>query len=354
MKPQTTSGILKTACILSCIFLMAGCSILSDESADGTENLHYEIPVIFHILYKDFTDPDQFIPPARIGELISSVNSRFKGSAISQDMNLSFTLAREDEAGNKMDIPGIEYIYWTENYPIDCNSFMSDNSGRYTSYLWDPNRYVNVMVYNFSMEEDNYVTLGISHLPFSVKGDTFLEGLEEIPYQKLEKENLMFPYCVSINSQYIYRESTSSRYDSADANVTLAHELGHYLGLLHVFNEDEYDTGDSDYCDDTPCYSYPAYLKSVVKLTSSGKDSFDYLVRRTSLNGTEFISRNIMDYGCSYSDQFTPDQKSRVRHVLRYSPMIPGPKAAGTKAGQSPAGPVELPVRTLSRITEIR
>lgn len=328
--------------------------MISDESADGTDGLHYDIPVIFHVLYKDFTDPDQFIPPARIEELISSVNSRFKGSATSQDMNLSFTLAKEDEDGNTMDIPGIEYIYWKESYPIDCNSFMSDNTGRYTSYLWDPNRYVNVMVYNFSMTDGNSVTLGISHLPFSVKGDTFLEGLQEIPYSALEKENLMFPYCVSINSQYIYRQSTSSQYDSADANVTLAHELGHYLGLLHVFNEDADATGDSDYCDDTPCYSYPEYLLSVAWLTSSGQASFSNLVKRTSLNGTEFISRNIMDYGCSYSDQFTPDQKSRVRHVLKYSPMIPGPKATGTKTTQSPAGPVELPIRTISRITEIQ
>ncbi|MGV4509066.1 hypothetical protein ACQ1Q1_11855, partial [Ornithobacterium rhinotracheale] len=40
----------------------------------------------------------------------------------------------------------------------------------------------------------------------------------------------------------------------------------------------------------------------------------------------KFISRNIMDYDYCYKNQFTQDQKEIVRHVLTYSPFIPGPK----------------------------
>ena len=40
----------------------------------------------------------------------------------------------------------------------------------------------------------------------------------------------------------------------------------------------------------------------------------------------EFISYNIMDYAISYSNQFTQNQRERIRHVLSYSPLIPGPK----------------------------
>lgn len=313
---------------------------------DGDDSTHYRLPVIFHILYKDFTDPGQYIPPARLEELVASVNRRFKGSAISKDMNLDFVLAQEDWQGNLMKTPGVEYIWWEGSYPIDCSRFMSDNSGSYTSILWDPNRFINIMVYNFTTTDDDSITLGISHLPFSTEGSTFLEGLTATEYTWLDKENLMFPYCVSINSLYIYHESTSSVYDQADAGVTLAHELGHYLGLLHVFMDDGRTEGDSDYCEDTQCYSFPDYMKTVTSLYNSGNATFSSLVKRKSLNGTSFVSRNIMDYGCSYSDQFTADQKKRVRHVLQYSPLIPGPKASQTKSAEAPDGPVELPVRT--------
>ncbi|MEG1935331.1 MAG: zinc-dependent metalloproteinase lipoprotein, partial [Rikenellaceae bacterium] len=47
---------------------------------------------------------------------------------------------------------------------------------------------------------------------------------------------------------------------------------------------------------------------------------------RTSIDGKNFISRNIMDYTWSYSNEFTQDQRQRIRHVLNYSPLMPGPK----------------------------
>ena len=37
-----------------------------------------------------------------------------------------------------------------------------------------------------------------------------------------------------------------------------------------------------------------------------------------------------MDYSVSYSDRFTDDQRDRIRHVLTYSPLIPGPKSYQT------------------------
>lgn len=54
--------------------------------------------------------------------------------------------------------------------------------------------------------------------------------------------------------------------------------------------------------------------------------TFDYLVKRKNCKTNQtFTSTNIMDYSVSYSDRFTNDQRSRIRHVLTYSPLIPGP-----------------------------
>ena len=35
-----------------------------------------------------------------------------------------------------------------------------------------------------------------------------------------------------------------------------------------------------------------------------------------------------MDYNYGYRDRITPNQRARIRHVLDYSPLIPGPKIA--------------------------
>lgn len=231
------------------------------------EQHHYKLPVVFHVLYHDKSDPEQYVRQSRLSEILNTVNRLYKNSTQSVDMNLTFTLATVNPDGEAMEQPGVEYIAWPENYPIDCDVFMNDDiseaTGKgYVRYLWDPNRYINIMVYNFANDPNsNTTTLGISHLPFTVKGANSLAGLSEINVSHLELENLSFPYCVSINSLFINEESTGNTYNTADITVTLAHELGHYLGLHHVFSETENENSceDTDYCADTPTYNKKAY-----------------------------------------------------------------------------------------------
>ena len=54
-------------------------------------------------------------------------------------------------------------------------------------------------------------------------------------------------------------------------------------------------------------------------------DNFYELVNRTNKDST-FQSHNLMDYSFSHSDLFTQEQRDRIRNVLYYSPLIPGPK----------------------------
>jgi hypothetical protein len=49
-------------------------------------------------------------------------------------------------------------------------------------------------------------------------------------------------------------------------------------------------------------------------------------MKRQSCDGREYDSYNIMDYSLGYAFQLTAVQKMRIRHVLYYSPLIPGPK----------------------------
>ena len=92
----------------------------------------------------------------------------------------SSLLATTDEDGKPLSTPGVKYVLWEESYPIDCDVFMNDETGKYVKYIWEPNNYINVMVYNFKDDEStNSTTLGIAHIPFSTEGSNYLEGLSK-------------------------------------------------------------------------------------------------------------------------------------------------------------------------------
>ena len=68
---------------------------------------------------------------------------------------------------------------------------------------------------------------------------------------------------------------------------------------------------------------------------------------RTDRQKIKIISYNIMDYAISYSNQFTQNQRERIRHVLSYSPLIPGPKKGDIDTRALNEGPLDLPIRTI-------
>lgn len=233
---------------------------INQKALPEGEELTYRIPVIFHVLYKDKNDQHQYISDDRIKQVLNKVNQYYKGKTVAtggdagQDINLEFYLPENDEAGNQLETPGIEYIAWDE-MPIDCEAFMESKNSKILNMLWDMNKYINIMLYNFAEVEGGTI-LGISHLPLSTQGKNYLEGLQAVDYTHMENSHLGYPHCVSINTLYFDQDTQSNSYNSADANVTLAHELGHYLGLHHAFNESSEDiNADSDYCLDTPPYT---------------------------------------------------------------------------------------------------
>lgn len=327
------------------------------KAVPAGQELTYRIPVIFHVLYKDQSDPLQYIDTRLIQQVLANVNQYYDGKTIAaggdagQNINLDFYLPETDEAGNTLETPGVEYIAWNE-MPIDCEGFMQSSNSKILNLLWDMNKYINVMLYNFA-EVDGGTILGISHLPLSVEGQNYLEGLQSVEYDRLENSNLGYPHCVSINSLYFNQYTPEGLYNSADANVTLAHELGHYLGLHHAFNEGEDPNADSDYCTDTPPYNRSLYEQTTMTAAYQAWQASNYdmaalepgFQRINSLNTDQtFTSYNLMDYEISHSDRFTPNQRERMRHVLEYSPLIPGPKRTASTRSVAPQGVLDIPI----------
>lgn len=325
-----------------------------DTKATLNDDYFYQLPLIFHVLYQDIDDPTQYVPVSRIQSLVVHLNELYQGHIYgeSENIRVRFFLAQYDEEGHRLKTPGVDYIKYTGKYPIDVQEFMNDNNRKYVKYLWEPNEYINVFLYHFSSEK-NAQTLGISHLPYVVKGSTSLEGLETIQRSYLSKKDLSFAYCTSINSTFINSESTryqlsdkgksGYQYLSTDVNVTLAHELGHYLGLHHTFTEKKVNGNyeaidecfDTDYCKDTPSYNkvdYNKWLNEYLRFMNKRQVDMKRLVMRNNCAGETFDADNIMDYAIGYGFRFTKEQKNRIRQVLYYSPLIPGPKKNRSKS----------------------
>ena len=308
-----------------------------DTKATLDESYEYKLPVIFHVIYKDANDASQYIPSARLQQLLTYVNMIYSGGLFGEsgNVNVKFVAATYDEKGNKLDTPGVEYVKWNGAYPISPLKFMGDNSGKYVSYLWDPNEYINVMMYNFADggDSDEGTVLGISHMPYTIVGSTALEGLETTKAKNIQKRYYESDRYANSNHEATY-------ISPFDVVVTLSHELGHYLGLFHAFSEHKVENADgttttdtsegcydTDYCDDTPSYNRTEYMEYIeYYMKSHTTPRLQDVLLRTPCEGDNYLSANI-------------------RNVMYYSPLIPGPKKNGANtraAGYEAEGKLDL------------
>ena len=66
---------------------------------------------------------------------------------------------------------------------------------------------------------------------------------------------------------------------------------------------------------------------------------------RTPCEGDNYLSANIMDYSYTLGYKISAQQKARIRNVMYYSPLIPGPKKNGANtraAGYEAEGKLDL------------
>ncbi|MBQ8423929.1 MAG: zinc-dependent metalloproteinase lipoprotein [Coprobacter sp.] len=298
------------------------CTITITQS--GAETI--VLPVIFHVFYNDKSDSLQYVDASRVATILDKVNAYYAGESGGENINVRFTLATQNPYGATLENPGVEYVK-QDVVSMDCMEFMNDNTGKYATYLWDPNSYINIMLYNFDQDSTaESMVLGVSHLPYT-QVDTYLPGTNRVSYSYISLENLKYPYSVSINSLYFYHDASIEQWETKDISCTLAHELGHYLGLLHVFseNDDEETCADTDYCADTYSYNYNDYLGYVSYATAHyrGEQLYNALYQRNSCSGEIYFSDNLMDYNWVTAYKFTSDQRTRMRYVLNYSPLLP-------------------------------
>lgn len=366
----------------------------------------YEIPVIFHVLYNeaDKVETDTLrrkyvlnsTDAQRVLEYVNQLygqrpllnnNQEYRGVKrwsdpmsvgdvyyMPKETNIRFVLASVDPEGKRISPAGVRAVAMSEK-SLDPSMVMNDKEGgRFHSMGWPINQYVNVFVFPFTRQgAANQLTLGISHLPLAVSSAP-IEGLAQLSVEDEAKIKAAgglagfsnYNHCVTINSDAF--EWLTWRYTFLRGNLgknTLAHELGHYLGLYHTFSEVQGGNKtvildsceDTDHCADTPTYNRKKYEDNRRAIIASGNTNvleIAGLLKRNDCSSGRFEATNVMDYDFAHSDEFTPNQIARMRQVLYNSYTVPGIKLAtpksSTKSNQHPIRIIAEPRTTACTI----
>ncbi|MGK7388772.1 MAG: M43 family zinc metalloprotease [Candidatus Cyclobacteriaceae bacterium M2_1C_046] len=279
------------------------------------------IPVIFHILYDDEPvgeGPNVSQEDAK--RILEEVNQRFSNTYYSTkfpdviknpnhvDAFIKFRLAKFDPEGNLLEEPGImryggyDPSTWENTEPQAI--FMDEN-------MWSPYNYINISIAN--QNHKNAATMPVASYDYQF---CRLERTNETWEEYYERNNRGGPGIVfkgillSLNGFYNHK--------------TLAHELGHYFGLLHTFsyrcNDYQFPFGIDDCLEDTQFYDETKYVTPQNSLSKIYYEcNSQYLVHHD----------NIMDYYRRVEPQlfstyygFTYDQRDRMHEILEYSPWI--------------------------------
>ena len=310
-----------------------------NETAETiSDDYEYKLPVVFHVLYKDKNDQKQYPSEARLKLVLDSVNALYKRN----HMNITFTMAEKDEDGKELSEKGIM------RHEIDSTSMNPMNfireSSKYGEYTQNIHKFINI--YLFHYDKENEQSMGMSVLPV-MPSDHTMEGVPDTTATFLNNHTKYAnPWGVTINSQYIQESQKWGNINPMCAWNTLAHELGHYLGLLHTFSEDKCE--EDDYCSDTKNCDYEAYIDEVELFFKDIKEdatvSFWELPQRTDCQTSEkYFAHNVMDYMYTIADSLTNQQRKRTRQVLNYCPSVPGVKIKEPTTrgyGEIPSAPV--------------
>ncbi len=259
----------------------------------------YTLPVVVHVVHNgEPVGAGTNLSDERIAAQIRILNEDFRrkpgtpgfnDDPVGADARIEFVLASRAPGGAPTS--GVRRIdaSATAN-PVPQNDLFP----YYAHYgYWDPARYVNVWTMPLPETAQNIV-LGFAtgpqtHLPGS---DLLLDG------EPIQPEGIL------VNAAHFGPSSIPSPFNRGR---TLTHEMGHYLGLLHLWGGR--DCADNDFVADTPPVMSPIIS----------------CVPRVGCSGLPTQTANYMtfaDDGCM--NLFTEGQVERMREVIETSPRRMG------------------------------
>ncbi len=300
----------------------------------------YTIPIIFHVIHSGQpigTFPN--ISQEQINSQITVLNQDFSGNGFNSsnypfnafvnwvntqslpsantdsngrvkiaDVGIQFCLATKDTNGNLLPEPGINRInYLFLNLPNPSNYSTQATMKSYLDNIlkpqtvWDVTKYLNVWITDKNSALNH---TGVSSVPP-------LSGLLGVPNNSTDTTDGIWCFAKVIGSNNLF--PTGIYGSPLVEGRTLTHEVGHYLGLRHIWGDGACAT---DYCDDTP----PAAAQN-------DGGPFNYPLNEGSCSspsnhpdGEMFM--NFMDYPWDPSKyMFTTDQTTRMQTAMINSPF---------------------------------
>jgi cysteine-rich repeat protein len=239
----------------------------------------YQIPVVVHVIQS--SSGSGFISAAKVQSQIDILNEDFLALAgtnggLGNDAQIQFALATEDPAGN----PTTGITYSTNN------TWFNDGGGYYNTLAWDTHRYLNIYT--------NTAGGALGYVPSLPQGGLVGQKQDRVVilWSAFGRDGVIGP--------------------PFDQGRTATHEVGHYLGLYHTFDNGCgtvsgcYTTGDR-ICD-TPRESDPSFGCPTGKATCGDDDP----------------QENYMDYSDDLCmTKFTPEQNRRMRcSIESYRPNL--------------------------------
>lgn len=274
------------------------------------------IPVVVHVISNgDALGVNENISDAQILSQITVLNQDFRKllgtpgyntSSVGADVELEFCMAQRKPDGTATN--GIDRVVKTAaNYAT-----MAATETMKSSTIWDPTQYFNIWTVFFSNSSsaEMYGTLGYAQFPqvpatgttgFTIGGTSASAGYFEQNSTTANTDGLVVDYRYFGTSDIVPALSANAPYDKGR---TASHEIGHCLGLIHIWGDSSCGT---DYCADTPtAHTYNFGCPTVASCTSSSVNE---------------MVQNYMDYTDDLCmNIFTINQKDRITQVMNYCP----------------------------------
>ncbi|PBQ32447.1 hypothetical protein CNR22_11925 [Sphingobacteriaceae bacterium] len=290
-------------------------SITPKPGKYGSANVQsvFNIPVIVHIIHDNeavnsiSATSGNNLNAAQVIDQINILNKDFNGT--NADTNLipsvfkpllgkfqvNFCLAVVNPTGGIMAEPGIDRINRVSKgwNALPYSKSYVDATVKANS-IWNTNQYLNVWVLPLGSGLLGYAT-------FPNPGTSGIAGLGNT-FGSATTDGV-----VILNTSFGSIGTAQS--GSYNKGRTVTHEIGHWVGLRHVWGDANCGT---DYCNDTP----PA------QTANFGCPTYPFNSGTCTGNTTGEMTMNFMDYTDDACMQmFTADQKYRAQLILSNSPM---------------------------------
>lgn len=277
------------------------------------DTIVYEIPVVFHVIYntssQNISDAlilsqlyELNLDYRKLNPDTSRIRSIFK--PLAADIKIRFKLADKDPNGNPTN--GINRVntsnstFATNIYGSYSEDMKSTNNGGQTA--WNPARYLNIWICN--MEYPNYVgiTYGFATPPTG--------SPNWVQFQNATKDSTDPKSGVVLHYKVVGKNNPLAPSNYKEAN-TATHEVGHYLGLRHIWGDAANPNTQGCNVDDGIFDTPNARDKNYTCSNANWNSCVD------ATNDKPDMTENYMDYaldGCAA--MFTREQAFMMRYVL--------------------------------------